>query len=607
MAAIEDLSSVLLNFRSQLQWSQISAQDIWHQVFKKPTFLQLHWVYFILTCLISSLFFHLFSTTSISYVNSIFMVIGAMTQTGLNTVNMSDLNSFQQSLIVILSMIGNPIVVSIIVIHVRKRAFQKRLKIKRGEEEKRYHTSLTMSISSSIMANHDDHSGGRVRNGFVLGVQNGVQNVVELIFKSNKLKDNQHVDRNAQFHGLSLEERECVHCVEYKAVKLLGYMVIAYYVTWQFLGFIVLGAYLSFNYTEAISLNGFNPWWLGISLAIGAFNNSGISLLNASVIPFCDSSYILLNMSLLMLAGNTAFPIFLRWILRQMLNFIPDTENYKDWRETLSFILKFPRRVYTNLFSSEQTWCLLALLIFFNAFDWTVFQVFNRYSSEVNNMATKSILIDGFFQTVSMRSSGFIVIPIASLFIGLQTLYVLMMYISAFPITITMRSSNVYEERSLGIYARELHNPDNLEKTESNPGLPMRRRDRFYFVQEQVRRQLSHDLWFLVIGALVIISTESSNFNRDPRTFSIFNIIFEIVSAYGCVGFSVGLPGKTYSFCGAWHSFSRLVLCAIMLRGRHRGLPVDIDKAIQLPGDNMDFAEEQDHQIRAITSMKGHL
>lgn len=603
MAAIEVLSSSLVNFRSQLLWSAIKARDVWHQFFKNPIFIQLHWVYFILTCLISSLLFHFFSTINICYVDSLFMVIGAMTQTGLNTVKIDDLNCFQQSMIVILSMIGNPIVVSIMVILVRKRAFQKRLKVKRKEEEKRHLASLTMSISSSIIAKLDDHSEGRVRNGFV----SGVQNVVKLIIKSNRLKDNQHVDRNAQFHGLSLEEREFVHCVEYKAVKLLGYMVIAYYIIWQFLGCLVLGAYLSFKHAEAISNIGFNPWWLGITLSIGAFNNSGISLLDTSVIPFRDSSYILLNMSLLMLAGNTAFPIFLRWILRQILNLIPDTEKYEDWRETLSFILKFPRRVYTNLFSSEQTWCLLALLIFFNAFDWTIFEAFNRYSPEVNTMATKSVLIDGLFQTVSMRSSGFIVIPISSLFIGLQTLYVLMMYISAYPITITMRSSNVYEERSLGIYARELHNSDISEKTESISGLPLRRRDRFYFVQEQVRRQLSHDLWFLVIGALVIISTESSNFNRDPQTFSIFNIIFEIVSAYGCVGFSMGLPDKTYSFCGAWHSFSRLILCAIMLRGRHRGLPVDIDKAVQLPNEKLDFAEEQDHRIRAITNMTSHL
>ncbi|TQS35248.1 hypothetical protein Golomagni_04337 [Golovinomyces magnicellulatus] len=294
-----------------------------------------------------------------------------------------------------------------------------------------------------------------------------------------------------------------------------------------------------------------------------------------------------------MLAGNTA------WILRQMLNIIPDKEKYQSWRETLQFILKFPRRVYTNLFPSEQTWCLFALLIFFNSLDWVAFEVLNRYSNFIKEIPTKSILLDGLFQTISLRSSGFVVVPIPALFIGLQAIYMLMMYISAFPITITMRSSNVYEERSLGIYAREHTSSNDLRKTDGTSDFPLRQRDRFYFVQEQLRRQLSHDLWFLVSGVLLIICAEASNYNRDPQTFAIFNIVFEIVSAYGCVGFSVGLPNKDTSFSGAWHSFSRLTLCAIMLRGRHRGLPFDIDKAIQLPGEKMDLAEDQDHQIRA--------
>ncbi len=43
--------------------------------------------------------------------------------------------------------------------------------------------------------------------------------------------------------------------------------------------------------------------------------------------------------------------------------------------------------------------------------------------------------------------------PIPSLYIGLQILYVIMMYISVYPVVITMRHSNVYEERSLGIYS----------------------------------------------------------------------------------------------------------------------------------------------------------
>jgi Trk-type K+ transport system membrane component len=71
---------------------------------------------------------------------------------------------------------------------------------------------------------------------------------------------------------------------------------------------------------------------------------------------------------------------------------------------------------------------------------------------------------------------------------------------------------------------------------------------------------------------------------------------------YGTVGISVGLPNEAYSFCGAWHSLSKLILCAVMLRGRHRGLPVAIDKAIMLPSDHLNDLEEEDAHIRSDRS-----
>ena len=91
---------------------------------------------------------------------------------------------------------------------------------------------------------------------------------------------------------------------------------------------------------------------------------------------------------------------------------------------------------------------------------------------------------------------------------------------------------------------------------------------------------------------------EGSNFQSNPTVFSVFNVLFEVVSGYGCVGISVGLPDQAYSFCGAWHTLSKLILCAVMIRGRYRGLPVAIDKAVLLPGEALYEAEEEDAQIR---------
>jgi hypothetical protein len=41
-----------------------------------------------------------------------------------------------------------------------------------------------------------------------------------------------------------------------------------------------------------------------------------------------------------------------------------------------------------------------------------------------------------------------------------------------------------------------------------------------------------------------------------------------------------------------------------MLRGRHRGLPVAIDKAVLLPDETLAWAEEEDAQMRNLIRMK---
>jgi Trk-type K+ transport system membrane component len=75
-------------------------------------------------------------------------------------------------------------------------------------------------------------------------------------------------------------------------------------------------------------------------------------------------------------------------------------------------------------------------------------------------------------------------------------------------------------------------------------------------------------------------------------------------TGYGTVGISVGLPDQAYSFCGAWHTLSKLILCAVMLRGRHRGLPVAIDKAVLLPNDTLNDFEQEDAHFRADLSQQ---
>ena len=98
-------------------------------------FYRLHLTYFIFTIILSSVIvygsgvnrnsedaeadFHL------RYIDALFLCTSAMTNTGLNTVNLGSITAFQQSVLAILVLLGNMITVSIVTVWVRRHFFRK--------------------------------------------------------------------------------------------------------------------------------------------------------------------------------------------------------------------------------------------------------------------------------------------------------------------------------------------------------------------------------------------------------------------------------------------------------------------------------------------------
>ncbi|KAH8906239.1 TrkH-domain-containing protein [Coniochaeta sp. PMI_546] len=676
-------------------------------------FITLHYAYFIVIPLIASVIFWGSSNPaySISYVDSLYLVTSAMTEAGLNTVNLSTMTTWQQIILFLLIMIGSTIWVSIATVLARKHVFEQRFKdivrsnrfqrsgtfglpvMQRFNSFRRARSVATSDTAlpgtgsrappqsqgpaghiafvdsprqdaaaaetsqgittSSLHAPDGQNQPFRRLNAAVVDGRRGHHHDEKSSpFDMRHFLMHRRAGRNAQFHDLTAEERELLGGCEYRALKILAIIVPTYFFLWQVLGCLALGAWINNNLPEPALENGINPWWLGIFNGVSAFNNSGMSLLDANMIPFESAYFVLITMGLMILAGNTAYPLFLRLIMASALKVLKLTtaENeYSDIKDTFHFILKYPRRVYTNLFPARATWWLLFMVIWLNSVDWVCFELLNIGNPVIENIPKGPRVLDGLFQALAVRSGGFYVVPISSLYIGLQVLYVIMMYISVYPVVITMRHSNVYEERSLGIYSdatsadslsdtdieaptRDLRlRPTQSEAIADDPGRAVRRtftrwhgvgvppppsppRDaqgtgasesRISFITQQIHGQLAHDIWWLVVAVLVITTIETSHFLADPVTYSVFNVIFEVVSAYGCVGISVGLPNQAYSFSGGWHAPSKLVLCLVMLRGRHRGLPVALDRAVRLPGEQLQRDEDDDYRIRrSMTSRR---
>lgn len=471
-------------------------------------FITIHYAYFIVVSLVASAVFWGSSDPahSISYVDSLFLAVSAMTEAGLNTVNLSQMTTWQQILLWLLILFGGAIWVSIWTVAFRLHAFEKHFEdIVAAEGEKRVRprrsgSSLSRGVpflrASSVGAattsppSHravsgtepkleaeggatadavqdgacEQPTGGKRRPSSmdsaksahgqkdtqeprdalpsprsritfadgppVLGDGNArttasVYTAHDTRMRRRDVEDDgslegntsaepsrlhafltsKNVGRNAQFHDLTAEEREQLGGCEYRALKILSVVVPLYFVFWQMLGCIALGAWIANNKAEVATSNGLGAWWTGIFFGVSAFNNSGMALLDANVVPFQDSYFVLIVMGAMILAGNTAYPVLLRFIFWSMLKLVSWTtedEAYGEFKDTLRFILKYPRRVYTNMFPARQTWWLLFMVCLLNCIDWVGFELLNLGNPIIETIPVGSRIIDGLFQAIGM-------------------------------------------------------------------------------------------------------------------------------------------------------------------------------------------------------------
>jgi Trk-type K+ transport system membrane component len=395
--------------------------------------------------------------------------------------------------------------------------------------------------------------------------------------------------------------------------------------------------------------------------------------------------------TLLSLAGPASFPVFVRfliWSMSTLLDLFSKDNGYGMWKEGFDFILKFPRRVYTSMFPARDTWVFMATFGSFVAADWVLILVLSIGNPMMEAIPLGRRIFISLFEGFSIPSGGYAIVSPSSMYFDVQVLWLLIFYTAAYPHIITMRKTNVYEERSLGIYegdeaeAEQLHSASSslldvdaaiphssgvsenektsiraistLSKvgrqgtafvgraiqrratafqgvgiannfapvTSTTTPTPLRRSATMDFgraasvhslnnhpptrppslVSQQVRGQLSHDVWWIALALFLITLIETHHSIEDPKTYSVFTILFEIVSGYTTIGISIGLPDQSYSFSGGMFTGSKVIMILVMLRGRHRGLPVALDRAVRLPGKKLAEYEEEDAEIRSMFS-----
>lgn len=311
------------------------------------------------------------------------------------------------------------------------------------------------------------------------------------------------------------------------ALTTLSWLLPAYLISFQVLGTVAIGAWVAHRAPDIVAANALNPWWFAAFNVVSAFNNSGMSLLDANMIPFATrGSFVVLVQGLLILAGNSAFPIFLKALVALLPSRLPGAR-----------VLRDDHKLFPYLFGGRETYWLLAMLVALNTIDWATFAASSPFTPTLQPLSAPRMLLAGLFQALCVRSGGFAIVSIRDLHATVLLAYTVMLYISAFPIALPP-PAHAGPESTLRFIVRQLR------------GL-MR----------------AGDLRYLAAAVWLICAIDGS----PPG--GVFAVVFEIASAFGCVGVSFGSDANgALSLVADWRGASKLVAASVMLWGRFREL-----------------------------------
>ncbi|MBC2129799.1 TrkH family potassium uptake protein [Listeria innocua] len=309
----------------------------------------------------------------------------------------------------------------------------------------------------------------------------------------------------------------------------------------ELVGALILGIYfipLYPNFWEAM--------FQGLYNSVSLVTNAGVDITGKSLIPFANDYFVQFISILLIIAGAIGFPVLL------------ETRRFLFEKNTL-----IPFRF--SLFVKVTTLTYFVLLIVGGLLIW-LFE-YNRFFS---GKSWDFGFFNSMFLSATSRSAGLQTMDSGALSVSTLLLVSFLMFIGASPssvgggirtttfaITILFIYSVIRGRKHVYIFGRELH-------------------------QEDVRKSLAVTLvaGFLSISAIVIL--------MQTETASLISVIFEVFSAFGTSGLSVGLtpdlstPGKLIIIVLMF--IGRVGIMYSMLSLRNKNQPKN---AIRLPKEKI--------------------
>ncbi|KAM0844638.1 hypothetical protein ACQ4PT_056919 [Festuca glaucescens] len=331
--------------------------------------------------------------------------------------------------------------------------------------------------------------------------------------------------------------------------NILAHVVTGYFVAAILCGFVVIVIYLWIDSDARHLLKSKDIKMLTFSVftAISSFANCGFTPVNHNMAIFRNKPTFLLLVTPQILVGNTVFAPLLRlsiWALGKVSK-----------REEYAYILRHPKETgYRHLRTHKNSVYLVltgVLLILLQALCLCYFE---SDSKAFKGMKWFHKLVASVFQGASSRHAGETVIDISGLSPPILVIFASVMYLpSGTSFLATRGDSQTLTDKE--------ENPNNRATW-----------DKFVITKPAC----------LAIFTILACITERKSMSTDPLNFSMFSVIFEVISAYGNVGYSLGYscdkllkPDATcrdasYGFVGRWSDEGRLIIILVMFLGRFK-------------------------------------
>ncbi|KAL6888762.1 hypothetical protein ACP4OV_009788 [Aristida adscensionis] len=347
------------------------------------------------------------------------------------------------------------------------------------------------------------------------------------------------VPQAAEFH---LEEKDHV---EARIIQSLGYVLMVYLLVINLGSSLIIYLYLVLipDAQEVLKRKGIGLVTFSVFTAISSVGNCGFTPVNENMVILQKNSILLLLIIPQILAGNTLFAPCLRlmvWSLRK----ITAKEEYR-------FILEHPEAIrYKHIMSSRECFYLTLTVVSFITTQTILFCSLEWNSEALQEMKSYQKIVGALFQSTNARHAGESIVDLSSLTSVILVLYTIMMYFPGYTSFCPINEEHHSKAQMKGKSKRLLEN--------------------------WIFSQLS----YLGIFVMLICITEKEALTTDPLNFNVFSILFEVVSAYGNVGFSVGYSCKrllnhdvhckdaSYGFVGRWSNKGKVILMIVMVFGR---------------------------------------